>query len=51
MAKFATLDEYLSSLSPTAAATTRAAVQCVLDQFPDLTVRISWNVPQLQLGK
>lgn len=51
MAKFATLDEYLASLPPAAAATIRAAVQCVLDQFPELAVRISWNVPQLQLGK
>ena len=51
MAKFADFDQYLASLSPSAAATMRSMVDCVLGQFPELTLKIAWNVPQLQLGK
>lgn len=50
-ARYPTFDLYLADLSPAAADTIRAMVDCVLGQFPELTLKIAWNVPQLQLGK
>lgn len=49
--RYPTFDEYLASLSPIAASTMRSMVDCVLGQFPELTLKMAWNVPQLQLGK
>lgn len=49
--RYPTFDSYLASLPPAAAATMQSMVACVLDQFPELTLKMAWNVPQLQCGK
>lgn len=45
--RFASLDEYLESVAPVQAATLRAVLDFVLDEFPNLEVKLAWNVPQL----
>jgi len=49
--RFTTLDEYLSSLDAAKSATLRSVVEAITREFPDLTVKIAWNVPQLHRGK
>lgn len=48
--RYPTFDSYLADLSPAAADTMRSMVECVLAQFPELTLKMAWNVPQLQCG-
>ena len=49
--RFTTLDDHLASLDAVKAATLRAVVDAITSEFPDLTVKIAWNVPQLHRGK
>ena len=49
--RFTSLDDYLSSLDAVKAATLRAVVDTITGYFPDLTVKIAWNVPQIHRGK
>jgi len=45
--RYANLEDYLASLSTIKATTLRAIVQFILTEFPELGVKISWNVPQI----
>jgi uncharacterized protein len=45
--RFDSLEDYLASLNPTKAKTIRAVIESILEQFPELEVKISWNVPQI----
>ncbi len=45
--RFASLDDYLASLEPPKAATLRSIVDLALAEFPELGVKLSWNVPQI----
>lgn len=46
-ARFSSVEEYLSSLTPTKAGTLRAVIDFVLAEFPALDAKIAWNVPQI----
>jgi uncharacterized protein len=41
------LEDYLASLDATKAKTISAVIESILTQFPELEVKISWNVPQI----
>jgi uncharacterized protein YdhG (YjbR/CyaY superfamily)/transcriptional antiterminator Rof (Rho-off) len=45
--KFSSIEEYLAALEPAKAATIRAIVDFILAEFPELEVKISWNVPNI----
>jgi uncharacterized protein len=45
--RFDSLEDYLASLDATKARTIRAVIESILTQFPELEVKISWNVPQI----
>lgn len=45
--RFNTVEEYLASQDPVKAATLRAIIDLILDQFPDLESKIAWNVPTI----
>jgi uncharacterized protein YdhG (YjbR/CyaY superfamily) len=49
--RFASLDDYLTSLDAVKATTLRAVVESITSYFPDLAVKIAWNVPQIHRGK
>ncbi len=49
--RFTSLDDYLASLDAVKATTLRAVVDTITSFFPDLTVKIAWNVPQIHRGK
>ena len=51
MAKFASVDEYLASLEPGTATTVRSLIEAAVAVHQDLDVKLSWNVPQVHLGK
>ena len=44
---FNSVEDYLISLDPRKAKTIRAVIDLILTQFPELEVKISWNVPQI----
>lgn len=46
-AKFNSVDDYLASLEATKAKTLGAIIDLVLDTFPELEVKLAWNVPQI----
>lgn len=46
--RFATVDDYFSSLDPAAASTARAIFSAVTAAFPALELVISWNHPMLR---
>ena len=46
--RFTSLDEYLASLDAVRAGTLRRVITAIQEFFPDLTVKIAWNVPHLQ---
>lgn len=48
-AKFATVDEYLASVDETKAGTLRSIIDFVLGEFPQLGVKVAWNVPHIHL--
>lgn len=45
--RFDSVEEYLASLDPPQASTLRSVIDFVLDDFPELECKISWNVPQI----
>jgi uncharacterized protein YdhG (YjbR/CyaY superfamily) len=45
--KFASVEDYLTSLDPTKAKTLRSVMDFILKQFPELQSKISWNVPNV----
>lgn len=45
--RFDSVEEYLASLDPSQASTLRSVIDLVLDDFPELECKISWNVPQI----
>lgn len=47
MGKFGSLEEYLHSLDAEKAETLGSIIEYILSQFPQLDVKISWNVPQV----
>ena len=49
--RFTSLDDYLASLDASKATTLRAVVDAITGFFPDLTVKIAWNVPQIHRSK
>ncbi|MFM6975092.1 MAG: iron chaperone [Agromyces sp.] len=48
-AKIANLDDYLSTLDEVRAGTIRAIIDSIRAEFPAATVKIAWNVPQIQI--
>ena len=50
MAKFENLNEYFASLDDTKAATLRRVLDAISDSFPDSTVKLAWNTPQIQIA-
>lgn len=48
--RFASVDEYLSSREPDQADTLRRVIDTILAEFPELAVKIAWNVPQIHRG-
>ncbi len=51
MAKFADVDEYLTSLDSQKAETLRAVLSAITSAFPTATVKLAWNVPQVQISE
>jgi len=49
-ARFDSIDDYLDSLGDTQAQTLRTVIDLVLREFPELEVKLSWNVPQIHRG-
>jgi uncharacterized protein YdhG (YjbR/CyaY superfamily) len=45
--KFASVDEYLASVQAVKARTLRAIITFVLSEFPELEVKMAWNVPHI----
>jgi uncharacterized protein len=45
--RFNSLEDYLASLDPRKAKIISAIMELILTQFPELEVKISWNVPQI----
>lgn len=45
--RFASLDEYLASLTPTKAKTLGEVIDLVLGEFPGLELKLAWNTPQI----
>jgi uncharacterized protein len=41
------VEDYLASLDAIKAKTNRVVIELILTQFPELEVKISWNVPQI----
>ena len=51
MARFATVDEYLASLSEPHGTTVRAVLKVALGAAPGLAVKLAWSIPQVHIGK
>jgi uncharacterized protein YdhG (YjbR/CyaY superfamily) len=49
--RFTSLNDYLASLDVVKATTLHAVVDAITGYFPNLTVKIAWNVPQVHRGK
>ena len=45
--RFNSVEDYLISLDSAKSKTIRAVIESILTQFPELEVKISWNVPQI----
>lgn len=45
--RFQSVDDYLASLDPVKAATLRAVLEGLLEDFPELQAKLAWNVPML----
>ena len=45
--RFSSIDEYLAALGATKARTLSAVIDFILAQFPELAVKLAWNVPQI----
>lgn len=50
MAKFETVEDYLASLDPQKGATLGKVLACIRGSFPSSTVKLAWNVPQVQIA-
>ena len=48
--RFSSVEEYLASLDPTKERTLRSVIDLILNQFPELESKISWNVPTIHLN-
>jgi uncharacterized protein len=48
--RFDSPEDYVAALDATKAKTIRAVIDSILTQFPELEVKISWNVPQIHRG-
>ncbi|MDQ2987966.1 MAG: DUF1801 domain-containing protein, partial [Pseudomonadota bacterium] len=46
--RFASIDDYLSSLEPAKAKTLGAIIDLILAEFPELDAAIAWNVPTIR---
>jgi uncharacterized protein YdhG (YjbR/CyaY superfamily) len=49
-ARYDSVDDYLSGLGDAKSATMRAILTFITTEFPDATVKLAWNVPQVQIG-
>lgn len=49
--KFYTLADYLDSLEQEKAKTIKLVIDNILDNFPELELKLAWNVPQICRGK
>jgi uncharacterized protein len=45
--RFDSVEDYLASVDAKKAKTIRAVIESILMRFPELEVKISWNVPQI----
>jgi uncharacterized protein len=45
--RFSSVDDYLASLVSSQATTLRTVIDLVLNSFPELAVKLAWNVPQI----
>ena len=45
--RFKSVEEYLALLDPTKARTLRSVIDLILNRFPELESKISWNVPTI----
>ena len=45
--KFNSVEEYLTSLDPVKERTLRSIIELILNEFPELESKLSWNVPQI----
>lgn len=50
MAKFDNLDEYFASVDDTKAATLHRVLNVIATNFPDSSVKLAWNTPQIQIA-
>lgn len=48
--KYTSVDQYLSSQDSGKGDTLRAVIDYILETFPELECRLSWNVPQICSG-
>ncbi len=48
--RFTSIEEYLASLDPTKGKTLGAVIDYVMAEFPDLEIKLAWNVPQIHRG-
>lgn len=49
--RFTSVDDYLAALEPDKAATMRSIIDLILTEFPETSVKLAWNVPQIHRGK
>ncbi|MHA4868149.1 iron chaperone [Duganella sp. PWIR1] len=49
-AKFTSVEDYLASQDATKAATLKAVIAFTLEAFPELALKMAWNVPQIHRG-
>lgn len=47
--RFATVDEYLASLDAVKRKTISGLIQLITSEFPELEVKMAWNVPNLHI--
>jgi uncharacterized protein YdhG (YjbR/CyaY superfamily) len=45
--RFATVDQYLASLDETKRKTMRELIDLITSEFPELEVKIAWNLPMI----
>lgn len=48
--KYANLDEYYATLDPAKVALMQRVFATVMEQFPDLELKVAWNKPHLHLN-
>ena len=49
--KFNSVEDYLTSLDSTKAKTLKSVIDFILNQFPELESKMSWNVPHIHLNR